>query len=813
MKKWLYLIFLFPTLLGAEEQALELKVPKGFASNYDALNLRDDLAKDAQNVFFDGDLGVGKRGGYARENSVSLGSQTIKDMYGFIPSTLTVSFSTNSTEYLVLFAGSTMAYSLGVDSFTIVITTLNVNYNVDCAKLGGRLWCVNGDRKFAWVGGTTTIDLDGINFPVGTMIESHADRLWVGGVPGDESSVYASAFNNGLSWIPGGGPSDPLIIPIGSRDGNTLSCMKSFSDALILGKRGSPGSLWGIVGKTQEDFTKKNLSEQVGCADDRSVREKQGKLYWLSERGIERFAGGLSDPPFGDPIKDWTDGFLTGNAISNQSLFTDSTQSDFQQMVSTSTDLDSQPGTVQISSPTVFLSSTPSSQYISWRDPATYTKGKIVMKIIPQITSRLLEASSQLVVFNHISSAWTFSTFITTANQDITAGQPPIGRIASFVASSPTIPNILDGQSIAVTLNTVFPSSTVLTAGTTYWIGWFIDGPGSTNGDISIKVAIPSMSNYPAYQSSNQGNTWVGAPTLLMDLIYSSAAITSPVKDLGANVSRMGNFTGSQVLNDGAIFYYVKSAASEDALKTTGWTAQTLGSPFATATNRFVQWSAEFSRFVSSQNPQLQEISLAYFTTTNKPKVASWIVDGRYYLSGSTNTFATTTNETVIVVDKFDNFTKLNGMNAASFADAFGRTYFGTSISSGAQSGLYYRMTDSFSDDGRIIDAFIRSKDYCPIDCSMVKNFSRMYVKTKNDGASGGILSSSVEFDRDGSRGTLGDISLTEATGLIIGKIPFPLGDYGVKGKAVNFQFRNAQLNHDLRYYGGTVYFMPEPAE
>ena len=814
MKKALALLLLL-AVAPLHSEDYELKLPKGIVSAYDALPLSEDFVPDAQNVFFDADLGVKKRGGYDQVNTVSYGSQTVRDMYGFIPSTLTVSFSTNSIEYLVLFSGSTMAYALnGGSTFTVVITTLNANFPVDCATEFGQLWCVNGDRNFAWAGGTRTISLPP-EFPVGTNIEGHANRLWVIGVPGNESIVYGSKFLDGLTWALGGNAGDPVQIPIGSRDGTDLSCMKSYSDSLWLGKSGPPGSLWAVSGKSQNDFQLNNLSKQVGCVDDRTVQEKQGKLYWMSARGIERWAGGLSDPPFGDPVKNITDGFRAGSSVSNQSFVGDDTQSEFLTGISTYVELYAEPGLIRISSPIFTATGTFNTESHQWRYGGGNTLSDfIAYNFTVSTNTNLLGVTGRHYVDNFPSDQIYFLiTFLSSSHQS-GLREPAYN---SRLANGTTIQigaNTLTGFIDFFSSYTPYP----LVAGTTYWVGW---GGHSTDTYSGLAVyqhrsSVVHSYNLRVYNtSSNGGVTWNVAsdrsPVLYVDL--SSAQFTSSSKDLGDNVSRIGDFTGTQILNDGVIYYFVRSAATEDALLTASWVAQTLGSGFAASANQFIQWRAEFGKFTSSGNPVIQDVSIEYYTTTNKPKMASWVVDGRYYLSGSTNTVATTFNETIIVVDKFDNFSRLNGMNAESFASAFGNDYFGTSQSTQADGGYYFRMTDTFLDRGTPINAYVTFKDNCFGNCAQDKTFDKVFVYTKNDGSGGGTLSTTFNFNRDGTSNSLGDVSLTEATGLIFSRVVFPMGNYGVMGKSLRLTFSNNEASRDFSLLGARVFYTPEPIQ
>ena len=816
MKRYLYLLALFPSIaFSAPEQQVDLPIPKGMVSAYDSINLSPEFVKDAQNVYFDADLGSSKRGGYEKVNSVSLGSKTVTEMYGYSISTGaigSVHFSSNSTEILTFFSGSTMAYTLGGTTFTVIISTLNESYPIDCVPAFGRLWCVNGDRSFSYLAGTHTMETTG--FPTGTMIEFHANRLWVAGVPGNESTLYGSKFLDGTNWTLGGNAGDAVQIPIGLNDGDVITCVRSYGDALVTGKR---RTLWALIGASQLDFGTKNLSRSIGCFDDHTMREKQGSLFWLSQRGLEKFSDGLVDPPFGAPIKDWTDKFLSGPPPGGGAAsFTDSTQADFEAGISTYLNSSTLPGSVFISSPIVDVSTV----ILDANSVAPYAfasnvygggipKGAFAMSFVAQMDTRLLEA--------HFEAR---PDFIYTSE----SGHVIILTTGDVTPSAVTLPvstgNVLPLLGFPVTVYGKFPSATnSLTQGVTYWIVSY--GTGSVSGgtglvyvNITTDAAKTQDFTLAISTDNRKDSAWTLYPTTVpfVNVVLSSAIIFSSIRDLGSTVRSIDFFSGSEILNEGDIDYYARTASSFDGISGAGWTAQPLGGSFTAGKNRFVQWRADFSRTVSSQNPILQDITVTWTDTDSKPHLASWIVDGRYLLSGSTASVADTSNETIIVVDKFDNFTRINGMNAMSFADAFGKTYFGTSMSSGPKSGLLYRMTDSFSDDTNPIDAFVRIRDDCFGNCAQDKYFSKIYVKTKGDGSAGGMFSSAITFDRNGTESSLMDVTL-DGSGLAFPKIPIPLGDYGVRGKSASFLFRNSQLGHGFKYYGGSVHFRPAPVE
>lgn len=808
MRRWVWLLLIPVPLLAQEGLQSTILIPcKGIVSAYDSLNLSEEFCSDGQNIFFDNDLGASKRGGYQRENTVSFGSHPVKDMYNFVKST--------NTEYLFLFSGATMAYSLGGDTWTVSMTSVAFANHVDCARLGGRLWCVDGINAFSFQAGTWTTDVS-TDFPRGTMIESHANRLWVAGVSGNESTLYGSKFGNGNIWGLGGDDGDPVQIPIRNQDGDVLNALGTYGDALIAWKK---RSMHGLVGKNQSNFTLKELSTVIGCVDDKSVQVKQSGLFWLSQRGLEKFESGVVKdlPPFGDPVRDITDKFLSGPVASNdESAITDTTESDFRLGVSTYVSFENPLGAITplaSSTKTVDAVDTEIScnqQAIGYSPPFSVAVTTLAFSFVPRFPT-----STNLISFraaiSHIPGDMTVEPlFVSVHRSDAVFSTRPAYAamnssytrlIASDIPTGPRVCGIHQGG-----LMNVFVPSVTLSANTTYWILFRSEAENWYN----LFASSRDYSDGFTY-SYNKDTNQESGPTpgdYYFQITFSSAMLTSRVIDLGVANPTNGRFLSDYTDGAAPTLFYTRTNSVQANLPTTDWLLQLAGSTITLA--RFIQWRADLT---SPGNPSVQSVSIKYGGSLGKPRMASWVVDGRYYLSGSTNSVAETSNETILVVDRFDNFSRLNGMNASSFADAFGNTYFGTSQSTSPQGGLFYRMTDTFSDNGFAIDAFAITKDYCSGPCAQDKYFDKLYIKTKSDGSGGGSLFSYYTFDRDGAEEPFGDVSLTENTGLIISRVYFPFNNYGTRGKTVRFKFRNNELSRNFKYYGAEVFYSFSPVQ
>lgn len=817
--KILFTMLFIKSISYCAEKSLDIPPVKGFVSNYDGVNLKSDFATDAQNIFFDKDLGPSKRFGFTRDNTVSLGSQTVSVLGQFVKS--------DGNEYLVAISSNILAYSIGLSSFTTIIATVNPRVPMDCLSALDKFICSSSTQAFFWTGEAKTVDVTTAPtaFPLGDFLAKHVNRVWVAGVKGNRSILYGSKFLDATTWTLGGNASDPVQFIIGINDGDVITAIYSFGDALIVFKR---RSTWAILGKNQNNFEIKNLSNLIGCIQHKSVREKQGKLYWLSHRGIEKLEGGVISPfgSFSDPIKDWVDLIVSGYDVTSQRSVTDTTQNDFEIGVSTYISTTQSVGAIEISSPAVNFS-TPTSQDMAaetqWDSVDSGAQGAIAMSFSPKFNTRVLEASVNLVQKDDgaCGSSMKMNMYLSSGNTGGGLTVPSGVHISTGVNSNTEMPcgSIRDARYSSVYGDAFTNTENTVLRNTTYWL--VLDATtifagqdrhlytSSTN---SFALAGTTTAITTTFNLKPVSWSFLGGNKNKFTVRLSSADFVSTVKDLGQSVKAVSFFNSNFNTDGGQVHFYSRGGASSD-LGAVSWSPQGVGSTAAVNNGRFVQWKAEFGIFFSSQNPAIQDVTISWSDNTSKQNVASWVFDDQYWLSGSTGTDSEATNNTVIVVDRFDNFSKLNGINALSFAEAFDKRFFGISVSSGGESGIVNRFVEALTDNGKAIDAFFVTKDYCGDSCESQKSFSRLYIKTKNDTPSGGVLTAQYQFNRDGTSTSLGDVSLTEGTGFITSRVYFQYGPGGSQAKQARFRFGNNQADHDFRFYGAKVYYDEFPVE
>lgn len=306
------------------EEAIEIRNlgQCGLVTRYASSQIGDTCLQEAENVYLDEDIGIVRRRGFPRFNATALtASQSVRGIWPFR--------ATDGTDYMVVLSSNTMFQSNGDGTFAAVspaIASLSATQNMDCTQCLGRLWCVNGsDTMFFWTG-TATGTASGA--PTCQAIDCFRNRIVLSNCSGTLSQLRMSGELDGTDYTIPSSPvsTSPASISIGGvNDGNEVRCIQGvYQDVLVMGKE---NSTWGLYGFDRRDFAVREISREVGCIDNRSSREKQGSLYWLSKRGLEKMTG-PSITRVSDPIRDLMDTIIVagGNSRSAQ----DTSQADFE---------------------------------------------------------------------------------------------------------------------------------------------------------------------------------------------------------------------------------------------------------------------------------------------------------------------------------------------------------------------------------------------------------------------------------------------------------------------------------------------------
>jgi len=309
-------LLLTPSFLKAQTPAIEAyPIPnfsQGVVTRYSPALIPENSVQWAENVYFDVEGGITRRKGYSQFNSsVFPDSQSVRGLWPFT--------SDDGTRYLLALSSETI-YQATTDGEFEAIPGLNGFSSVsdmDATTLSGKIWFTNGTDSVAnWDGSSTSTVTEA---PLGGLIESYRNRIIIAGKSGELSNIYMSENLDGTEWTIG--PTlntSPINLPIGGINGKPITCLYAgYKDILWAW---TEDETWGIYGFGYKDFATRQISREVGCIEDKSVQEKDGKLYWMSRRGVEE-ATGQTFNRISDGNKDIFDTIINNTALLRLKLY------------------------------------------------------------------------------------------------------------------------------------------------------------------------------------------------------------------------------------------------------------------------------------------------------------------------------------------------------------------------------------------------------------------------------------------------------------------------------------------------------------
>jgi hypothetical protein len=291
----------------------------GIITRFSPHLIPDNSVQDALNILFDEDIGIVRRRGYSKYNSSAIGSSTdVRGLWDFT--------ANDGTRYIMAVSNGSLYESSGDGSFSTVsgITGLTADAFYDGVSYLGEFWLTNGiDNVKSWDGSSAT---DVSTAPKGTMIEGWRNRIVISGVTGNQSRVYLSEELDGTNFTTGPTLStSPVILSIGGIDAKPVKCLYAdYKDTLIVF---TEDETYAVYGFGFDDFVVRRVTNEVGCIDDKTVREKDGNLYWLSRRGLEKWSG-TEINRISDTIRDLFDDIISN--ISDNRFILVTSQSDWE---------------------------------------------------------------------------------------------------------------------------------------------------------------------------------------------------------------------------------------------------------------------------------------------------------------------------------------------------------------------------------------------------------------------------------------------------------------------------------------------------
>lgn len=265
----------------------------GLVTYYSSNRLTDDQSQTAINVFFDRDSAVVKRSGQQLYGNISGCTSQVRAGGNYL--------SPAGNAYLFEACGNYVYVSAGNGSFATIGGTISATANVYMKQGLGAEWITDGVDTLWSTNGVTVSSYPAA--PLAQYIGIFQGRVVLDNVSGGVSTVYLSGYNNGSDY------SLPAVLVDtsaaifglnGLNDGRAGTCVSDgYRDVLILWNH---DEMYGLYGSGNSSFILRKLAE-IGCDEQESVQEFDGKLRWLSQYGIYQYDG-LNTQRISDPIKD-----------------------------------------------------------------------------------------------------------------------------------------------------------------------------------------------------------------------------------------------------------------------------------------------------------------------------------------------------------------------------------------------------------------------------------------------------------------------------------------------------------------------------
>src|SRR3989339_430982 len=391
------LLFFFTPAYSQAQDGIEIfHVPNfqgGVITRYNPALIPDNSVQWARNVYFD-QLGVTRRNGFSQFNSSVFTDE--KSVRGAWPYT-----ASDGTAYVLALSSQTIykATSIGVFEAIPGLYSLSTVNDMDAVAYLGKIWFANGVDSMAYWDATSTKTVT--EGPLGNLIDGWRNRIVTAGVAGSLSYVYMSKALDGEEWTTGPTTSiDPVALAFGGENAKPIKCLYAgFKDFLFVG---NDDEIYGVYGFGRNDFIVRTISREVGCIEDRSIQEKDGALFWMSRRGIEKMTSGSIEPQFSG-VKNIFDTLIGNTAVGRNKIYT--TQAHWEA------------GNLQVSGPGAKISATISPGSLvpsTWTHTDTtaedWSTGTLVNISTTQVSGDIQISSNSYSVlddFNDTSSSWT----------------------------------------------------------------------------------------------------------------------------------------------------------------------------------------------------------------------------------------------------------------------------------------------------------------------------------------------------------------------------------------------------------------------
>ena len=163
---------------------------------------------------------------------------------------------------------------------------------------------VNGTDAKYW-DGSTSGNVTGM--PASHFVTVHANRIYAANKT--NQNLNFSALRKYNDWTTA---NDSGQVVVETRDGEFCSGLTAFANHVMYFKEHSIHELYGTG---PYNYSMQVLSNEYGCISHRSIKEVDGKLLWLSYKGVYLYTGGTAPQLISTP---WVKGYIDRLDITNR---------------------------------------------------------------------------------------------------------------------------------------------------------------------------------------------------------------------------------------------------------------------------------------------------------------------------------------------------------------------------------------------------------------------------------------------------------------------------------------------------------------
>lgn len=335
------------------------------------------------------------------------------------------------------------------------------------------------------------------------------------------------------------------------------------------------------------------------------------------------------------------------------------------------------------------------------------------------------------------------------------------------------------------------------------YLNWQASDDNSTF--VSTIIALPGgyvpaayNKRYYKYSVTMSSGVSISSFTSLAVSVFSTSTYTSPVYNVGDQISAWGNIA----LAGSGTAFSLETRSSSTAFAADAaapaWVAQTNNSQVSVSTSAHVQYRIIPSVTSSTESLSFTSLLLGWINGTQAPRVASLVHDGRYLLCTSTE--SATQNDVCLLWMRNKKWMPITGPSYASLMVHDNTPMAGDGT--GGSKVWDILQDDSYTYAGQTIDSYWITKDFAFGKLNHHKVLDRMWISADNSGAD---FSVAWQKDRDGvwvsSTVTLNDSSFVvkEMEGLFLDNMPL--------GRQFRFRFSCANADKWFRLKLYSIYF------